>query len=182
MMPVSTQTAISQNGDCTLRAMSAETMKIPDPIIVPATSMVASVRVIALTKLDSAVAVSVPVAERLVLLLTHALRLRVGALHLCMSRAENSRECNAPRGARLDSRAARADVIPRVTLHCRVLRNGDYFVYLITKMLKESWIRKEPGCPPCRGSRRHWPGQRAGTAVPAGSRAPGRCSHDRELA
>jgi hypothetical protein len=36
-------------GDGTPRAMLAETMKIPDPIIEPATSIVASVRVIAFT-------------------------------------------------------------------------------------------------------------------------------------
>ena len=39
----------SQNGEPTVRLMSAETMKIPDPIIEPATSIVASVSVIALT-------------------------------------------------------------------------------------------------------------------------------------
>jgi hypothetical protein len=37
-------------GDGTPRAMLAEVMKMPDPIIDPATSIVASVRVIAFTK------------------------------------------------------------------------------------------------------------------------------------
>jgi hypothetical protein len=40
---------MSQRGDPTVREMSAETMNIPDPIIDPATSIVASVRVRALT-------------------------------------------------------------------------------------------------------------------------------------
>src|SRR3954469_19431185 len=44
-----TQASISHIGDGTPRAMLAETMKIPDPIIDPATSIVASVRDIALT-------------------------------------------------------------------------------------------------------------------------------------
>jgi hypothetical protein len=39
----------SHIGEPTLRAMPAETMKMPDPIIDPATSMVASVKVRALT-------------------------------------------------------------------------------------------------------------------------------------
>ena len=39
----------SQNGELTVREISAETMKIPDPIIEPATSIVASVSVSALT-------------------------------------------------------------------------------------------------------------------------------------
>ena len=49
MTPESTQASISQNGDGSPRAMLAETMKMPEPIIEPATSIVASVRVIALT-------------------------------------------------------------------------------------------------------------------------------------
>src|SRR5882757_4603757 len=49
MTPESTQARIIQSGDGSPRAMLAETMKIPDPIIEPATSIVASVRVIALT-------------------------------------------------------------------------------------------------------------------------------------
>ena len=48
MTPVSSQAMSSQPGEPTDRPMSAETMKIPDPIIAPATSMVASVRVMAL--------------------------------------------------------------------------------------------------------------------------------------
>src|ERR1700693_4179649 len=39
----------SQNGELTVREISAETIKIPDPIIEPATSIVASVSVSALT-------------------------------------------------------------------------------------------------------------------------------------
>src|SRR6267154_6469347 len=42
MTPVAAQTIRSQNGDPTCRAISAETMKIPEPIIDPATIMVAS--------------------------------------------------------------------------------------------------------------------------------------------
>ena len=41
--------SINHMGDGTPRAMLAATMKIPDPIIDPATSIVASVRDIALT-------------------------------------------------------------------------------------------------------------------------------------
>src|SRR6185437_2159700 len=120
----------------TFRAMSAETMKMPDPIIVPATSIVASVRVIAFTKFDSAVAVSVPVPERLVFLLTHALRLRVGTLHLCMSRVENSRECNAPRRERLDSRAVLSDV------GSRSLYLAEYYAVMTTLHIgSQTWLR-----------------------------------------
>jgi hypothetical protein len=42
MKPVSTQTKINHPALPTLRVMSALTMKIPDPIIEPATTMVAS--------------------------------------------------------------------------------------------------------------------------------------------
>jgi hypothetical protein len=49
MMLDRTHASISQSGEGTPRAMLAETMKIPDPIIDPATSIVASVRDIALT-------------------------------------------------------------------------------------------------------------------------------------
>jgi hypothetical protein len=42
-------TASSSPGVCTWRKMSAETMKIPEPIIEPTTSAVASSREIALT-------------------------------------------------------------------------------------------------------------------------------------
>lgn len=48
-IPATTHAINSQKGEATVRLMSAETMKIPDPIIEPATSMVASVSVIALT-------------------------------------------------------------------------------------------------------------------------------------
>jgi len=47
--PETTQAISSQNGELTVRAMSADTMKIPEPIIEPATSIVASVSVKALT-------------------------------------------------------------------------------------------------------------------------------------
>jgi hypothetical protein len=47
--PATTHAMRSQNGEPTVRLMSAETMKIPEPIMEPATSMVASVSVIALT-------------------------------------------------------------------------------------------------------------------------------------
>src|SRR3954467_10128832 len=50
MMPERIQAIIIHIGDGRPRAMLADTMKMPDPIIDPATSIVASVRVIALTK------------------------------------------------------------------------------------------------------------------------------------
>ncbi len=40
--PVNTHAASSQPGELIIRAMSAETMKIPEPIIAPITIMVAS--------------------------------------------------------------------------------------------------------------------------------------------
>jgi len=46
---VTTHARSSQNGEPNVRDMLAETIKIPEPIIEPATSIVASVRVIALT-------------------------------------------------------------------------------------------------------------------------------------
>jgi|SRR3954467_5445 len=49
MTPVTIQAKSSQNGEPSVRDMLAETMKIPEPIIEPATSIVASVSVIALT-------------------------------------------------------------------------------------------------------------------------------------
>ena len=49
MSPESTHASIIHIGEGTPRAMLADTMKIPDPIIDPATSIVASVRDIALT-------------------------------------------------------------------------------------------------------------------------------------
>src|SRR5256885_15121916 len=61
--PETTHAIGSQKGELTVRAMSAETMKMPEPIIDPATSIVASVSVSALTNsrdegaVDSAVAV-----------------------------------------------------------------------------------------------------------------------------
>ena len=50
MTPAASQASMSQRGDPTVREISAETMKIPDPIMDPATSIVASVSVRALTK------------------------------------------------------------------------------------------------------------------------------------
>ena len=47
--PETTQAINSQNGELTVREISAETMNIPEPIIEPATSIVASVSVSALT-------------------------------------------------------------------------------------------------------------------------------------
>ena len=46
--PETTHAIRSQKGEITVREISADTMKIPDPIIEPATSMVASVSVSAL--------------------------------------------------------------------------------------------------------------------------------------
>src|SRR5690348_6383196 len=66
MIPERIQANMSHIGDGSPRAMLAETMKIPDPIIDPATSIVPSVRDIALTNpwLDCGVA-SVAAAELL---------------------------------------------------------------------------------------------------------------------
>src|SRR6266576_6777972 len=47
--PEATHAISSQKGELTVREISAETMKMPDPIIEPATSIVASVSVSALT-------------------------------------------------------------------------------------------------------------------------------------
>src|SRR5664279_492619 len=47
MSPVSPQMIRSHSGDPTAREMADETMKMPEPIMVPATSIVASVRVMA---------------------------------------------------------------------------------------------------------------------------------------
>src|SRR4029078_4295257 len=47
--PAASHASMSQSGELTVREMSAETMKIPDPIMDPATSIVASVRDRALT-------------------------------------------------------------------------------------------------------------------------------------
>jgi len=61
--PDTTHAMSSQKGEFTVREMSAATMKMPEPIIDPATSIVASVNVSALTNsrddgaVDSAVAV-----------------------------------------------------------------------------------------------------------------------------
>src|SRR5216110_1342485 len=70
--PVAIHAISSQKGELTVREISAETMKMPDPIIEPATSIVASVSVSALTNSrdDGAVsAVAVVVANALPLLL-----------------------------------------------------------------------------------------------------------------
>src|SRR3954469_4541663 len=52
MTPVNIHATSRKSGETTLRAMSADTMKIPEPIIEPATSIVASVSVMALTNSD----------------------------------------------------------------------------------------------------------------------------------
>src|SRR5687768_4997251 len=57
--PATTHAINSQKGEPTVRLISAETMKIPEPIIEPATSIVASVSVIALTNSRDDVGVSV---------------------------------------------------------------------------------------------------------------------------
>lgn len=49
MTPVAIHVIRSQSGELSVRAMSEETMKMPEPIIEPATSMVASVNVNART-------------------------------------------------------------------------------------------------------------------------------------
>src|SRR6476660_3049020 len=49
MMPVTIHAVSSQRGEFSVRDMSAETMKMPEPIIEPGTSIVASVSVSALT-------------------------------------------------------------------------------------------------------------------------------------
>src|SRR6478672_13630933 len=50
MTPAASQASINQRGELTVREISAETMNMPDPIIEPATSIVASVNERALTK------------------------------------------------------------------------------------------------------------------------------------
>src|SRR5512138_684489 len=49
MTPAATHASMSQRGEATVRDISADTMKMPDPIMDPATSIVASVSVRALT-------------------------------------------------------------------------------------------------------------------------------------
>src|SRR3954467_9869044 len=61
-MPDTTHAMSSHSGEPTDLEISAETMKIPEPIIEPATSMVASVSVNALTNSRDDVAVSAPLA------------------------------------------------------------------------------------------------------------------------
>src|SRR3982750_2504194 len=56
--PDATHAISSQKGEPTVREISAETMKMPDPIIEPATSIVASVSVSALTNSRDDAAVS----------------------------------------------------------------------------------------------------------------------------
>src|SRR4051812_30611931 len=74
--PETTHAINSQKGEPMVREMSAETMKIPEPIIEPATSIVASVNVSALTNSRDDVAVSAPVAVVAVKALPQALGLR----------------------------------------------------------------------------------------------------------
>src|SRR5215213_5044589 len=75
-----TQASTSHIGEGTPRAMLAEVMKIPDPIIDPATSIVASVRDIAFTKpgLDPASDCGVASVETAELLMQGAGRKREG--------------------------------------------------------------------------------------------------------
>src|SRR5512141_15028 len=70
MTPAATHASMSQSGDPTVREISAETMKMPDPIMDPATSIVASVSVRALTNPPEDAAAS-PVSG---MLLIHSLR------------------------------------------------------------------------------------------------------------
>src|ERR1700730_16884110 len=65
--PDTTHAMSSQKGEFTVREISAETMNIPDPIIEPATSIVASVSVSALTNSrdDGVSAVAVVVVNAL---------------------------------------------------------------------------------------------------------------------
>ena len=66
MNPESSHAPINHIGDGRPRAMLAETMKMPDPIIEPATSIVASVSDIAFTNPESDCGgASVEAAERL---------------------------------------------------------------------------------------------------------------------
>jgi hypothetical protein len=64
--PATTHAMSSQKGEPTVRLISAETMKMPEPIIDPATSIVASVSVIARTNSrdDCGVSVVVVVAVK----------------------------------------------------------------------------------------------------------------------
>src|SRR6185436_1295690 len=74
----------SQNGELTVRAMSAATMKMPEPIIEPATSMVASVSVSALTNSRDDAVLSAPLVAVVVVKAFPGLRLRLGVfLPLC---------------------------------------------------------------------------------------------------
>src|SRR6185295_4436244 len=74
----------SQNGELTVRAMSAATMKMPEPIIEPATSMVASVSVSALTNSRDDAVLSAPLVAVVVVKACPGLRLRLGVfLPLC---------------------------------------------------------------------------------------------------
>src|SRR5689334_18240845 len=69
MTPVSSQTAISQPGAPTSRAISAETTKMPEPIIDPATSIVASNRPRRFWKPASGAAAAGPSSGVMVLLM-----------------------------------------------------------------------------------------------------------------
>src|SRR5881396_757962 len=64
MTPVTIHARRSQSGEPSVRDMLAETMKIPEPIIEPATSIVASVRVIALTNSGFGCCVGIVDAEQ----------------------------------------------------------------------------------------------------------------------
>src|ERR1700693_1229585 len=82
--PETTHAMSSQKGELTVRLISADTMKMPDPIIEPATSMVASVSVSALTNSRDDGAVS-------------AVAVWVVTLSLSSGSVEVSASCTAPK-------------------------------------------------------------------------------------
>src|SRR6476619_6592567 len=89
MTPVTNHATSSHRGDGIVRAMSAETMKMPEPIIEPATSIVASVNVMAFTKPDcSACALGAVVSAATVLINYHQRR---GKEHVAGGRDEPGR-------------------------------------------------------------------------------------------
>src|SRR4051812_24271750 len=98
--PETNQAIKSQKGEFTVRAMSADTMKMPDPIMDPETSIVASVRVIALTNSRDDGGVSA-----VVVVVVNALPLMPG-FALCSppgQRAEVTRERPILLGKRLEN-------------------------------------------------------------------------------
>src|ERR1039457_2422572 len=63
MIPVRIHAIRSQPGDPSVLPMSAATMNTPEPIMLPATSMVASVSVMALTNSGFALAVGAAISD-----------------------------------------------------------------------------------------------------------------------